>query len=70
LISCDPSNEKSVFNLTCWRGELEAADTVGAVVNASGIASKRDVAGQLADLVSGGESGAPPELPRGAIEFY
>ena len=36
-------------------------------MNASGIASKRDVAGQLVNLVSEGESGAPSELPRGAV---
>src|SRR6516165_2789799 len=45
----------------------EAAHAVGAVMDAGGVAAERDVGGQLVGLISEGESGAPPELPRGAI---
>jgi len=40
----------------------QAADAVGAVVNAGSVATQRDVAGQLVDLVAQSERGAPPEL--------
>jgi hypothetical protein len=38
----------------------EAADAVGAVVDAGGVAAQRDVAGELVDLVAEGETGAAP----------
>jgi hypothetical protein len=38
----------------------EAADAVGAVVDAGGVAAERDVAGELVDLVAEGETGAAP----------
>jgi len=47
--------------------DKQAADTVGAVMDASSIAAKRDVAGQLVDLIAEGERGATPEFPRRAI---
>src|SRR5262245_52353248 len=45
----------------------EAADAVGAVVNASSVATERDIAGELVDLVAEGEAGAAPGLQRGAV---
>src|SRR5262245_31045439 len=48
-------------------GDEEAADAVGTVVHTGGVASERDVAGQLVDLVAEGETWAPPGLQRGAV---
>ena len=44
----------------------EAANAVGAVVDAGGIAAERDVGGELVDLVAEGEGGAAPGL-RGSL---
>src|SRR5262249_2473615 len=41
----------------------EAADAVGAVVDAGGVA-ERDVAGELVDFVAEGETGAAPRIQR------
>src|SRR5262249_40759850 len=45
----------------------EAADAVGAVVDAGGVAAERDVAGELVDLVAEGETGAAPRIQRRAV---
>src|SRR5262245_36912183 len=47
--------------------DKEAADAVGTVVHTRGVASERDVARQLVDLVAQGETWAPPGLQRGAV---
>src|SRR5262249_47666247 len=44
----------------------EAAHAVGAVVDASGVATERNVGGELVDLVAEGEPGAAPGLQRRA----
>src|SRR5262245_62649015 len=44
----------------------EAAHAVGAVVDAGGVATERDVGGELVDLVAEGEPGAAPGLQRRA----
>ena len=45
----------------------KAADAVGAVVDAGGVAAQRDVAGELVDLVAEGETGAAPRVQRRAV---
>src|SRR5262245_59874597 len=45
----------------------EAADAVGAVVDAGGVAAERDVAGELVDFVAEGETGAAPRIQRRAV---
>ena len=45
----------------------KAADAVGAVVDASGVAAERDVVGELVDLVAEGEAGAAPRVQRRAV---
>src|SRR5262249_56529127 len=45
----------------------KAADAVGAVVDAGGVAAERDVAGELVDLVAEGETGAAPRIQRRAV---
>jgi len=45
----------------------EAMDAVRAVMHAGGVAAKRDVVGQLVDLVAEGEIGALPGVQRRAV---
>src|SRR5215472_15882501 len=45
----------------------EAANTVGTVMDAGGVAAERDVAGEFVNLVAKGETGAPPRLQRRAV---
>src|SRR5262245_21382236 len=45
----------------------QAADAIGAVMHAGGVAAKRDVVGQLVDLVAEGEIGALPGVQRRAV---